>query len=205
MVRRNKRPQGNSDMKRSVVAALGAALIAMLGASSAAEAATIDFGVVWDRRNDQATVGRSWNSRPRSISMTRYCSFPGSVRATIPGWSPSTRSRLSLPRRRARHHLWIRDGDVALAARGCQVVDGWPGRRVHRNTDHGGLDQSAETRSDLSHLSGTVSAPRQRIRQCPEFCHLDRQSATEAGNTITVSFTNAAAPSPPPFLNPQPG
>ena len=33
-------------MKRSVVAALGAAMIATLGASSAAQAATIDFGVV---------------------------------------------------------------------------------------------------------------------------------------------------------------
>ena len=33
-------------MKRSVIAAFGAAVIAMLGASSAAEAATIDFGVV---------------------------------------------------------------------------------------------------------------------------------------------------------------
>ena len=32
-------------MKRSVIAALSAAVIAMLGASSAAEAATIDFGV----------------------------------------------------------------------------------------------------------------------------------------------------------------
>ena len=33
-------------MKRSVIAALGAAVIAMLGASSAAQAGTIDFGVV---------------------------------------------------------------------------------------------------------------------------------------------------------------
>ena len=33
-------------MKRSAIAALGAALIAILGAGSAAEAATIDFGVV---------------------------------------------------------------------------------------------------------------------------------------------------------------
>src|ERR1700722_10528397 len=33
-------------MRRSVIAALGAAIIAMLGASSAAQAGTIDFGVV---------------------------------------------------------------------------------------------------------------------------------------------------------------
>jgi PEP-CTERM motif len=46
MVRRTKRPQGNLEMKLSVVATLGAALIATLGVDSAARAATIDFGVV---------------------------------------------------------------------------------------------------------------------------------------------------------------
>src|ERR1700722_9082509 len=45
MVRRTMGPQGNSDMKPSVVAALGAALIAMLAAGAATEAATVNFGV----------------------------------------------------------------------------------------------------------------------------------------------------------------
>ena len=44
MVRRTK-GHGNSDMKTSVVAALGAALMATLGVDSAVRAATIDFGV----------------------------------------------------------------------------------------------------------------------------------------------------------------
>jgi hypothetical protein len=46
MVRRTKGPQGNSDMKTSGVAALGAALIATLATGTAVRAATIDFGVV---------------------------------------------------------------------------------------------------------------------------------------------------------------
>ena len=45
VVRRSKIKQGIY-MRRSVIAALGAAVIAMLGASSAAQAGTIDFGVV---------------------------------------------------------------------------------------------------------------------------------------------------------------
>jgi hypothetical protein len=45
MVRRTKQDRG-LDMKRSVVAAVGAALIATLGANSAVQAGTIDFGVV---------------------------------------------------------------------------------------------------------------------------------------------------------------
>jgi hypothetical protein len=44
LVRRNKQSQGNSAMKSSVVAAFSAALIAMVGASSAAQAVMIDFG-----------------------------------------------------------------------------------------------------------------------------------------------------------------
>jgi hypothetical protein len=43
LVRRNKQSQGSSAMKSSVVAAFGAALIAMVGASSAAQAAIVSF------------------------------------------------------------------------------------------------------------------------------------------------------------------
>jgi hypothetical protein len=39
-------PKQGLSMKRSVIAALGAAIIAMFGTSSATEAATIDFGVI---------------------------------------------------------------------------------------------------------------------------------------------------------------
>jgi hypothetical protein len=46
LVRRTTRPNRGLTMKRSVITALGAAVIAMLGGSSAAEAATIDFGVI---------------------------------------------------------------------------------------------------------------------------------------------------------------
>src|ERR1700759_3044784 len=44
VLRRTNRCRGNSDMKHSAVAALGAAAVAIFGATSAARAVTINFG-----------------------------------------------------------------------------------------------------------------------------------------------------------------
>ena len=46
VTRRSTRQTGDSHMKRSIIAALGAVVIVTLGANSSAEAGTIDFGVM---------------------------------------------------------------------------------------------------------------------------------------------------------------
>ena len=71
MVRRTKRPQGNSDMKPSVVAAVGAAMVATLGSSSAMHAAAINFNF--------SALGVTILHDGTSLSDSTYLDFVGAI------------------------------------------------------------------------------------------------------------------------------
>jgi hypothetical protein len=71
LVRRSEQSQGNSDMKSSVVAALGAAVIGTLGASSATQAAMIDFSF--------SPLGGSITHDGSSLDLSSQLDFDGAL------------------------------------------------------------------------------------------------------------------------------
>ena len=185
-------------MKRSVIAALGAAVIAMLGASSAAQAGTIDFGVV----GIGGTIGNTGTDLEESTAIdldesTLFVSGVGpgdesglAAFDTVSVFAPSPPDTNII--------FGSGTGTSPLVP---EVVVSWTG-------SNGAFTETLTTVQDVARnpnspdsigvtLLGTVTGP-------PDSGFVDTPvsftlSATQdggPGNTITVSFTNATGVAP---------
>ncbi len=185
-------------MKRSVIAALGAAVIAMLGASSAAQAGTIDFGVV----GIGGTIGNTGSNLEEStaIDLDESTLF-------VSGVGPGDESGLvafdtvSVFAPTSPDTNIIFGSGTGTSPLVPEVVVSWTG-------SNGDFTETLTTVHDVARnpnspdsigvtLLGTVTGP-------PDSGFVDTPvsftlSATQdggPGNTITVSFTNATGVAP---------
>jgi hypothetical protein len=185
-------------MKRSVIAALGAAVIAMLGASSAAQAGTIDFGVV----GIGGTIG---NTGPDLEESTALDLDEASL--FVSGIGPGDQSGLAafdtvsvfVPSPPDTNIIF--GSGTGTSPLSPNVVVSWTGSQ-------GAFTETLTTVQEVARnpnspdsigftLLGTVTGP-------PDSGFVDTPvsftlSATQdggPGNTITVSFTNATVVTP---------
>ena len=149
-------------MKRTAIAALGAAMIATLGAGSAAEAATINF--------DFSALDGSIIHDGSSLSDSTCLDFDDAIEL-VTSLGPGDASGLNefdtitltgQPHQREQcDHLWV-NAWPARSRRHPVVADGrraWRGH-VHRNTDHGDVDRhhpSADPDFIIVTLTGTLT------------------------------------------------
>ena len=185
-------------MKPSVVAALGAALIATLGVDSAAQAATIDFGVV----GIGGTVGNSGSDLEESTALdlddtTLFVSGigPGDDSGlvafdTVSVFAPSPPDTNII--------FGSGTGTSPLAP---EVVVSWTGSQ-------GAFTETLTTVKDVARnpsspdsigvtLLGTVTGPPgSGFVDAPISLTLTANQDGGPGNTITVSFSNASAVAP---------
>ena len=131
--------------------------------------------------------------------MTRHCSFPGPVRATIPGWPPSTRSRFLLPRRRTLNIIYgFGTGTSPLAP---EVVLSWTGSQgafteTLTTVKEVARDPSSPNSIGVTLLGTVTGPPGSGFIDTPVSLTLTANQEGGPGNTITVSFTNASGVAP---------
>ena len=194
-------------MRHSVVAALGAALIVALGASSAAQASIVDFGVT--------AFGNSITYNGTSLDQSISLDLDQAL-LLVTGVNPGDFSGLALfdrsqschrsPADGQRHPLWRYDacapGGPAARGRRHPVLDSWGRAKqgyVHRNADYGAVDQSGDNRRNRPATVGNAQRHRRRLLDTPVLLALTANQAGGPGETTSASFTNTSsfAPSVP--------
>jgi PEP-CTERM motif len=188
VVRRSKIKQG-IHMRRSLIAALGAAVIAMLGASSAAQAGTIDFGVV----GIGGTIGNTGTDLEEStaIDLDESTLF-------VSGVGPGDESGLAAFDTVSVFAPSPPDTNIIFGTSPLvpEVVLSWTG-------SNGAFTETLTTVKEVARnpnspdsigvtLLGTVTGPAgSGFVDAPVSLTLSATQDGGPGNTITVSFTNA--------------